>query len=200
MTDGAAHARALAQSLLLNQNPPRLPVRVEKLRFDKRLIIDSLEHYCALTSHTLDSLTGEARAALQDGCTLIVERRGRRVYLILYNEKARSTRRRQFTLAHEVGHIYLGHGDDSPASEREANSFAAELLVPRVLACEYLKTAKSVGNPALALSQAFGASYETANICLSGFGRDLDFTQREKDLLARYRPALPDPREPEVSY
>ncbi|MFA6463620.1 MAG: ImmA/IrrE family metallo-endopeptidase [Candidatus Paceibacterota bacterium] len=41
--------------------------------------------------------------------------------------------RRRFTIAHELGHLYLGHtceGDKNENKENEANQFAAELLVP----------------------------------------------------------------------
>ncbi len=41
--------------------------------------------------------------------------------------------RRRFTIAHELGHLYLGHtcgGDQNDNKEKEANQFAAELLVP----------------------------------------------------------------------
>jgi len=44
--------------------------------------------------------------------------------------------RRRFTIAHEIGHLLLGHGcnksmDDDSLNETEANQFAAELLVPQ---------------------------------------------------------------------
>lgn len=43
--------------------------------------------------------------------------------------------RRRFTIAHEIGHLLLGHTctnkqDDGTHNEREANLFAGELLVP----------------------------------------------------------------------
>ena len=43
--------------------------------------------------------------------------------------------RRRFTIAHEIGHLLLGHGcnkniDGGSLNETEANQFAAELLVP----------------------------------------------------------------------
>lgn len=41
--------------------------------------------------------------------------------------------RRRFTIAHEIGHLLLGHDcvkDDSTHNETEANIFAGELLVP----------------------------------------------------------------------
>lgn len=40
---------------------------------------------------------------------------------------------RRFTLAHELGHIVLGHEGESSAADREANHFAAHLLLPRPL-------------------------------------------------------------------
>lgn len=59
--------------------------------------------------------------------------------------------RQRFTLAHELAHYYLGHGDQIdrtenlyrnsdkylPHLEREANQFAAEILMPR-LAVNYM--------------------------------------------------------------
>lgn len=42
--------------------------------------------------------------------------------------------RRRFTIAHELGHLYMGHTCDGQAKnsnrEIEANQFAAELLIP----------------------------------------------------------------------
>lgn len=43
--------------------------------------------------------------------------------------------RRRFTIAHELGHLYMGHtcdGHDGSNKETEANQFAAELLVPLI--------------------------------------------------------------------
>lgn len=58
---------------------------------------------------------------------------------ILVNQDSGPVRKR-FTLAHEFGHFWLKHGaqldrkisfSDQPIAEREANGFAASLLVPR---------------------------------------------------------------------
>ena len=48
-----------------------------------------------------------------------------------------SWHRRRFTIAHEIGHLLLGHthsdhADDSH-NEKEANAFAGELLIPTAL-------------------------------------------------------------------
>lgn len=37
---------------------------------------------------------------------------------------------RRHTLAHELGHILLGHEGECSAADREANCFAAQLLIP----------------------------------------------------------------------
>lgn len=48
---------------------------------------------------------------------------------ILYNEeKGYYTNR--FTIAHEIGHIILGHKNDDTVADREANCFARNLLCP----------------------------------------------------------------------
>ena len=199
MDFGASRAHTLARELLLMQKPARLPIRVERLRFDKSLIIDSLENYCALTGDTLRGLCADSRAALQDGCTLIRRRGTQNIYIVLYNQSARSIRRRNFTLAHEVGHIYLGHEQDGPAWERQANAFASELLMPRILAAQYLKTPGGCLDPAVSLAQAFDVSLSMARLRMSGLAQ-VDYTAQEKKLLARYKAALPHPDEPEIAY
>ncbi len=56
------------------------------------------------------------------------------VYVIAINENARYQLRQRWSLAHELGHILLGHLDSesdlSDMEERAADEFAAELLAP----------------------------------------------------------------------
>ena len=78
--------------------------------------------------------------------------------------------RRRFTIAHEIGHhllhsdgatvmcrpIDVGQADDTNrAREREANRFAAELLMPEALLREY---ADREGADPIALSERFDVS------------------------------------------
>lgn len=77
---------------------------------------------------TMFSGRGDAITQTRDECVFI-----------LYN-KARATVRQRFSVAHEIGHLYLGHlhgnsGSELDASsdnfdEIEANEFAAHLLMP----------------------------------------------------------------------
>ena len=197
---GVPRAQELARALLLTQKPARLPIRVEHLRFDKPLVIDSIGHYLELTGDTLDRLCAGDPAALRDGCTLVRWRKGQKIYIILYNERVRCIRRRSFTLAHEVGHIYLGHDQDGRAWEQQANAFAAELLMPRILAAHYLRMLGSRVEPSAALAQVFAVSRSVSDLHIRRCVREEAYTDQESKLLARYRTALPDPNEPQISY
>lgn len=50
-------------------------------------------------------------------------------YELLYNDRKDLTTIR-FTLAHELGHILLGHNVDEPKENKEANCFARNFLCP----------------------------------------------------------------------
>lgn len=54
-------------------------------------------------------------------------------YIILYDDKIKNLARINFTVCHELGHIYLDHLDDGIKSQREANYFAASLLMPEAV-------------------------------------------------------------------
>jgi len=200
MAPGVLRAQQLARELLLGQKSVRLPVSVERLTFERDVLIDSLEHYCVMTDSTLEQLCAGNMAALKDGCTLVRQRNGRRTYVILYNARTSSVRRQSFSLAHEVGHIYLDHQDDSAQAERQADAFAAELLVPRVLAAKLLSGLPARADPVAALAQAFAVSRSVARQSLPGLAHQDSYTARELQLLARYEIALPLRGEPALAY
>ena len=200
MSPGILRARQLARALLLSQRPARLPVSVERLSFERNILIDSLEHYCVMTDSTMHQLCGDNIAALKDGCTLVRLREGRRIYVILYNARAGSVRRQSFTLAHEVGHIYLDHHDDSPECERQANAFAAELLLPQVLGAKLLSGLPAGADPVAALAQVFAVSRSMARQSLPGLAPRAYYTAQEQELLARYEVALPRGDKPVLAY
>ena len=53
--------------------------------------------------------------------------------LILYDDTVTNIGRRNWTIAHEIGHVLLGHGEASHKNEREADAFASELLMPEAV-------------------------------------------------------------------
>ncbi len=54
---------------------------------------------------------------------------GRGRYIVLFNDWKDDTTIR-FTLAHEIGHIVLGHTEDNEVAKKEANCVARNLLCP----------------------------------------------------------------------
>jgi Zn-dependent peptidase ImmA (M78 family) len=72
---------------------------------------------------------------------------------IIYVEATDHPRRKLFSIAHELGHVFLNHqnatvlyrktkkddGDDYSNEEKEANSFADHLLMPDFMLKEYLR-------------------------------------------------------------
>ncbi len=87
-----------------------------------------------VTFEGFSSFTKKTGVALSDPTPegMTVRHAGR--YFVLYNDRTENERRRTFTLAHELGHIMLGHtGEDEMTEEREANAFAASLLSPAIV-------------------------------------------------------------------
>ena len=96
---------------------------VPHLQLPVNVAFESFAGFAAKTGAPVPSPTPEG----------ITVRHGGR-YVVLYNDRTESPRRLSFTLAHELGHILLGHaGEDDVIEEREANAFAAALLAPAVV-------------------------------------------------------------------
>ena len=57
-------------------------------------------------------------------------------WAIYYNDRKPFSRQR-FTIAHEIGHVMLGHREHSALAEQEANHFAAAALCPLPLLALY---------------------------------------------------------------
>jgi hypothetical protein len=86
--------------------------------------------------------------------------------------------RKRFSIAHELGHFVLNHGlplrlvcSDRdmtewhrPGQEREANAFAAELILPRVLVERRCDVAEVTLNPVRQISEEFRASLTASAI------------------------------------
>lgn len=86
--------------------------------------------------------------------------------------------RQRFTVAHELGHFALGH-EDTPRDagnfqssgdlrERQANKFAAELLMPASLVVHYYQN--GVASSVEALANIFGVSKDAMGYRLINLG------------------------------
>ena len=75
-----------------------------------------------------------------------------------------ATVRQRFSIAHELGHMCLGHAhDDGPIAERQANVFAGSLLVPRKWLTRDIKTFPTIE----ALAQRYHVSRDVMTIALT---------------------------------
>ena len=88
---------------------------------DGKAILDTMTAY--------EARCGESLPFRPDGLTL---RLGEQA-LILYNDLIDNRGRVNFTIAHELGHVYLNHEEETPRSQREADRFAAALLMPEAV-------------------------------------------------------------------
>lgn len=118
----------LATQLLYKQDLKNRVLNIQNLDYgEKTIIFDTIQNYALLTGRSLQDFLSEDKNILKDGCTLVL---GNNTYLILYNAKINYWEHLNWTLAHEIGHIYLQHLEDGPAEEIEAHYFAAQLFMP----------------------------------------------------------------------
>ena len=154
------------------------PVNLHKLAEDLKVRI----HYKILPAN-LDGWTVELNTAL------VKEPR----YLMLINSRRLKVRQR-FTIAHEIGHIVLGHfeikskalckhrkitEEDNYKYEMEADSFASELLIPTP---HLLKLAKEGKNKNInKLCSFYGVSKQAMEIKLEKIERIVKKEERERN-------------------
>ena len=53
--------------------------------------------------------------------------------MIFYDDRTQSRERINWTIAHELGHIILSHKENSDENQRQADEFAASLLIPEAV-------------------------------------------------------------------
>ena len=127
-----AEARHQAQSLLKTAGIKSAPVRLNEI----------IKHVPA--HHNL--IVRGTKEHLPTGVYAMTYRESR-MTLIGYNENA-SVNRQKFSVAHELGHLYMGHLhgqssidlNSSDNDEIEANQFAASLIMPPSLIKQSIKS------------------------------------------------------------
>ena len=189
-------ASLAATRLLLAQRLHSLRFDVTGLHHSKPIIIDSMQHYCAVTRDTMDRL--RCHGDTRDGLTLRKTRNGTALYIVLYNQDAGNLRRRNFTLAHELGHIYLEHSADDSVAEREANHFAAQLLAPRILVEQLARQWDCPLTPG-DLCGVFGVSLRAAQNRLQSLRASISHSPEDLALLRRFCGLLPQADGPLIS-
>ena len=114
------HAKSLAQKVLKEIRAVEAPVSLQRV----------IEHI--QTTRTLDVLKMDVGDKVS-GLLVVCKKVDGEYATIGFNQN-HSWHRRRFTIAHEIGHLLLGHTHsdhvDDSHNEAEANAFAGELLMP----------------------------------------------------------------------
>ncbi len=178
----ADRARVLAVKLLLRQTITSLQTDPFHLDCNGTILVDSLQHYAFCVGHHPADFMADS---IQD--CLVLQHKGK--HLILYNQDILCSARKRWSVAHEIGHICCRHCCDDTPQEHEANAFAAELLVPSVVAGELyrrgrLKTPED-------LCALFGISAQAA-CCRFSELEGHHPSKLELQLLQSYLPAIED--------
>lgn len=186
MTNGAIrqpdHHRAarLAYRTLLAIGSPELPVDVPGIiRRVRNTRLMTYSQAGAQAGRSVYGMVGTLPSA--QACTLRYEYQGIRLFIVLYNDDVcfGNQGSRRWSLAHELGHIILGHDRDDSVCEREANSFAQHLICPRPIL-------EALPPPDLdLLCVAFGMSRAAARIALGHGARPCPLVDQDMRMAVR---------------
>ena len=139
-----------SQELLLLLKSVHFPLNLEQICEELGITLSTKEEYLNYRNCTQQPLP---EIPIQDGRSyLTYNKKGEKKYLIIYDEKPYF--RWRFTIAHELGHIVLGHLNDHRLQinrggidsslycelEHQADVFASNFLCPPILIHEKLST------------------------------------------------------------
>jgi len=170
-----------ARELLTKQNITSFELDIPAMKFDKTIIFDTFQNYAKITGIPVSCF-----GSIKDGCT--ITQAANNVYVILSEVTPTSKGRIKWTLAHEIGHIYLGHVCDGSAEESEANRFAAELLMPELVILELNNRLHSRGGISPSeISRLFGVSLSAAELRLKQVQRKNFFSAYlKREIMEKY--------------
>lgn len=177
-------AQNAATELLLQQNIDSLYIDIRDFKLPNNITIDSLQNFCRLSGFPIAELEGSCI----DGACLLVKEPHR---IILYDNRIKNERRKNWSIGHELGHIYLNHKDDDRKSEIEAHFFTAQIVMPEIVLWEIYKRQER----SLTVSdiyERFNASYEAAAKRLNTINKRqcFDSGSVNKRLLEKFKPIL----------
>lgn len=114
-----------AYELLIEQDLLEIPVSLSKILHIHKQHIHLMTYSQMAARFNLSVNQYRELAPSEYGFTM---KKGDYNYILYNEEKGYHTNR--FTIAHEIGHIVLGHKTDDSVTAREANCFARNLLCP----------------------------------------------------------------------
>lgn len=191
-----AYARQRAYRLLCELEIDRLPV-------DPWKVVESLPnvHICKWTSLRDNCGDSDPLFIDKEGADAKTQHlRGQEDYLVVYDDRVQNYQRVRWTIAHEIGHIVLGHLTSFDATalcrgtlteaeykvlEREADTFAVNLLAPMTI----INRLSSVRTKA-DFMELCDLSGEASDNCMEDLrllksGKKIPFPVKEEDVLHR---------------
>lgn len=136
-------AATLAAYTLYKLGVDSMPVQPEDLiRKCRNTRLMQYRDYCLLPGIRDEFPDAETQPHREAATTRYDFTDGKTYWLVYYDTKKVSLERLKFSLAHELGHIVMGHHGTDPAEEIEADFFAAHLLIPRPILAEFLSREK----------------------------------------------------------
>lgn len=176
-------AQDTATALLLQQDLYTLHIDAREFHLPPNIIIDSIQNYCEITETPISSFSAKS---LEGACTVRYEGKN----IILYDDDIAYEPRKHWGIAHELGHVYLGHTIDNREAEIEAHFFAAQLVAPEIV---LLNMAKRQGHLyGCELPEYFNISWEAAEKRVSCLKKRYGYNYGVNDKLleARFAPIL----------
>lgn len=162
----------LATELLANQHLSLTKINVMNLQYDKNILFFSIQDYAQSTNTPLSDYF--IKDKLVDGCTIKKDD----LYIVLYNKDICPSRI-NWTLGHEIGHIYLRHIEDTDKEEIEAHFFAAQLLMPECVLFNINETYRKLS--VSDITNLFFVSKDAAEKRLSTFVKKTYYSCTESD-------------------
>lgn len=165
----------IARDLLLAQDIISPVVDVRDFKLNNNIFFASFKEYAEINDMTIENI--KKCGILQDGYTI----RQYGVNIILYDNEHETScpQRLRFSLAHELGHIYLNHTKRGSYEEMQANCFASQLLAHDAIVINIIKGSFSWDLDFI--RNFFGISWDTASIKLKSINMSRR-AYKEKDL------------------
>lgn len=173
------YIRWLAARFLLYQHRLSPVIDVRRLELPRQVFIASFSEYARATGIAQSILTGGG--VLEDG--YMIRRRDSRIVLYSESYDILCPQRLRFSLAHELGHIFLHHPDDNAENEEEANAFAAQVVAHDILALSVIRG--SWNGDLERIREQFGLSWEAAAIKLRNLNRNPKAYNADEWMLCR---------------
>lgn len=96
MTPNFKRCTDLATDLLYSQDTSETMIDVQKLKYNKKIVFDSIQEYARTTNTSIESY--QVNGILKNGCCVYHDKFD--IYIVLYNDEIKNAATRNWTLAH----------------------------------------------------------------------------------------------------